>query len=178
MDYTPGIFETDLSKICSWKKQRISTTLAGQLALYVTMFSPLQMAADVPESYEKRLDALQFIKDVPCDWNESRYLEAEIGDYLTIVRRAKGKDEWYLGMKTDENAHEAEIGLDFLTPGKTYEATIYADAPDAVYRTETAGNYVIEKRTVSSADTLRLRAAPGGGAAVSFKPNRVAASSR
>ena len=158
MDYTPGIFETDLSKICSWKKQRISSTLAGQLALYVTMFSPLQMAADVPESYEKRLDALQFIKDVPCDWDESRYLEAEIGDYLTIVRRAKGKDEWYLG--------------------KAYEATIYADAPDAVYRTETAGNYVIEKRTVSSADTLRLRAAPGGGAAVSFKPNRVAASSR
>ena len=178
MDYTPGIFETDLSKICSWKKQRISSTLAGQLALYVTMFSPLQMAADVPESYEKRLDALQFIKDVPCDWNESRYLEAEIGDYLTIVRRAKGKDEWYLGMKTDENAHAAEIRLDFLTPGKAYEATIYADAPDAVYRTETAGNYVIEKRTVSSADTLRLRAAPGGGAAVSFKPNRVAASSR
>ena len=178
MDYTPGIFETDLSKICSWKKQRISSTLAGQLALYVTMFSPLQMAADVPESYEKRLDALQFIKDVPCDWDESRYLEAEIGDYLTIVRRAKGKDEWYLGMKTDENAHAAEIRLDFLTPGKAYEATIYADAPDAVYRTETAGNYVIEKRTVSSADTLRLRAAPGGGAAVSFKPNRVAASSR
>ena len=178
MDYTPGIFETDLSKICSWKRQRISSTLAGQLALYVTMFSPLQMAADVPESYEKRLDALQFIKDVPCDWNESRYLEAEIGDYLTIVRRAKGKDEWYLGMKTDENAHATEIRLDFLTPGKAYEATIYADAPDAVYRTETAGNYVIEKRTVSSADTLRLRAAPGGGAAVSFKPNRVAASSR
>jgi len=169
MDYTPGIFEGDLSKICSWKKQRISTTLAGQLALYVTMFSPLQMAADVPESYETRLDALQFIKDVPCDWDETRYLEAEIGDYLTIVRKAKGKDEWYLGTKTDENARETAIALDFLTSGKSYEATIYADAPDAVYRTGTAGNYVIEKRTVSSSDTLHLRAAPGGGAAVSFK---------
>jgi len=127
------------------------------------------MAADVPESYETRLDALQFIKDVPCDWDETRYLEAEIGDYLTIVRKAKGKDEWYLGTKTDENARETAIALDFLTSGKSYEATIYADAPDAVYRTGTAGNYVIEKRTVSSSDTLHLRAAPGGGAAVSFK---------
>ncbi len=169
MDYTPGIFETDLSRICSWKKQRTSTTLAGQLALYVTMFSPLQMAADVPESYEKRLDALQFIKDVPCDWDESRYLEAEIGDYVTIVRKAKGRDAWYLGMKTDENPHVAEFALDFLTPGKTYRATIYADAPEAVYRTETSDRYKIEKRDVTSCDILRLHAAPGGGCAVSFK---------
>ena len=169
MDYTPGIFETDLSKICSWKKQRTSTTLAGQLALYVTLFSPLQMAADVPESYETRLDALQFIKDVPCDWDESRYIEAEIGDYVTVVRKAKGRDEWYLGMKTDEHSHETEIPLDFLTPGKDYEATIYADAPESVYRTETADRYIIERRRVNAAQTLRLSAAPGGGAAVSFK---------
>ncbi len=170
MDYTPGIFETDLSKVCSWKKQYISTTLAGQLALYVTMFSPLQMAADLPENYEKRLDALQFIKDVPCDWDESCYLEAEIGDYVTIVRKAKGRDAWFMGSKCDENGHAAKIACNFLTPGKTYEATIYADAPDARFGGPTAGKYIITKMNVTSETVLDLKAAPGGGWAVSFLP--------
>ena len=169
MDYTPGIFEADLSKVCSWKKQFISTTLCGQLALYVTMYSPLQMAADLPENYEKRLDALQFIKDVPCDWDETRYLEAEIGDYLTIVRKAKGKDEWYMGSKCDENGHKAKITCDFLTSGKTYTATIYADAPEARYGGPTADRYVITKREVTRETVLDLVAQPGGGWAVSFK---------
>ena len=169
MDYTPGIFEADLSKVCSWKKQFISTTLCGQLALYVTMYSPLQMAADLPENYEKRLDAFQFIKDVPCDWDETRYLEAEIGDYLTIVRKAKGKDEWYLGSKCDENGHKAKITCDFLTSGKTYTATIYADAPEARYGGPTADRYVITKREVTRETVLDLVAQPGGGWAVSFK---------
>lgn len=169
MDYTPGIFETDLSKVCSWKQNRLSTTLAGQLALYVTMFSPLQMAADLPENYAKHLDAFEFIKAVPCDWEKSIYLEAETGDYITIARKAKGKDEWYIGMKTDENAHSCDIALDFLAPGKTYTATIWADAPDAVYATGTADRYVISKRTVTSADALKLDAAPGGGAAVQIR---------
>ena len=171
MDYTPGIFETDLSKVCAWKKQRTSTTLAGQLALYVTMYSPLQMAADLPENYEKRLDAFEFIKDVPCDWEESRYLVAEIGDALAVARKAKGRDEWYLGFKTDENARDAAIPLGFLAPGRRYEAKIYADAPDAVYRTETADRYVIERRIVTAGDILKLHAAPGGGVACSFKPD-------
>ena len=171
MDYTPGIFETDLSKVCAWKKQRTSTTLAGQLALYVTMYSPLQMAADLPENYEKRLDAFEFIKDVPCDWEESRYLVAEIGDALAVARKAKGRDEWYLGFKTDENARDAAIPLGFLAPGRSYEAKIYADAPDAAYRTETADRYVIERRIVTAGDIRKLHAAPGGGVACSFKPD-------
>ena len=169
MDYTPGIFETDISKVCAWRKNRLSTTLAGQLALYVTMFSPLQMAADLPENYEKRLDAFQFIKDVPCDWEKSVYLEAEPGEIVTIARKAKGKDEWYVGSKTNAKARESVLPLDFLDAGKVYTATIYADADDAVFATETAGDYKIWTTNVTRDTVLSLRAAPGGGWAMSIK---------
>ena len=145
------------------------TTLAKQLALYVTMYSPLQMAADLPEAYEQHLDAFQFIKDVPVDWDDTRILAAEPGDHLTTVRRAKGKDEWYLGSITDENARQQGVKLDFLTPGRRYQATIYADAPGADWQKNPAA-YRISRRTVTSKSRLTLALAPGGGAAIRFKP--------
>lgn len=131
MDYTPGIFETDCSKMNPNNHSRVRSTLARQLALYVTMYSPLQMAADVPEHYEAHMDAFQFIKDVAIDWDKSLYLEAEPGDYLTVARKAKNSENWFVGCTADENGHESELKLDFLTPGKKYVATIYADAKDA-----------------------------------------------
>ena len=131
MDYTPGIFETDCSKMNPDNNSRARTTLVRQLALYVTMYSPLQMAADIPENYERFMDAFQFIKDVAIDWDESKYLEAEPGEYITIARRAKGTDDWYVGCTAGYNGHTSDLSLDFLTPGKKYEATIYADAKDA-----------------------------------------------
>jgi hypothetical protein len=133
------------------------------------MYSPLQMAADLPENYEAHLDAFQFIKDVPTDWDDTRILAAEPGDYLTTVRQAKGKDEWYLGSITDEQARQQPIKLDFLTPGVRYEATIYADGADADWQKNPA-SYQITKQAVTSKSALTLKLAAGGGAAISFKP--------
>jgi glucan 1,4-alpha-glucosidase len=169
MDYTPGIFELKLNVWDSSKKEIIHTTLAKQLALYVTICSPLQMAADLPESYEKRLDAFQFIKDVALDWDDSKYLEAEPGDYITVARKAKGKSNWFLGAITDENARTSNINLSFLDAGRKYTATIYADAPDADYLNN-PGKYVITKQVVDSKSSLTLKLAPGGGCAISFVP--------
>ena len=166
MDYTPGILETQLS---TWSnnKSYVRTTLVGQLALYCTMYSPLQMAADLPENYEKYADAFQFIKDVAVDWDDSRYLEAEPGDYITVARKAKGTDNWFIGGKCDENGHKSVVKLDFLDKGKKYECTIYADAKDAHYETNPKA-YTITKKTVKKGDTLKLTEAPGGGFAVSL----------
>lgn len=167
MDYTPGIFEGDLSQYGS-NQAKLSTTLVKQLALYVTMYSPLQMAADLYQSYEKHLDAFQFIKDVAVDWDNTYILEAEPGDYITIARKAKGKNEWYIGGITDENAREAVIDLSFLPEGKKYEATIYADGKKADWRTNPQ-DYVISTKKVSSKTVLKQRLAPSGGVAISIK---------
>ena len=169
MDYTPGIFEMDCSKMNPNNTSRVRSTLARQLALYVTMYSPLQMAADIPENYERFMDAFQFIKDVAIDWDESRYLEAEPGEYITIARRAKGTDDWYVGCTAGYNGHESNLVLDFLTPGKKYEATIYADAKDAHWETNPQA-YTISKKKVTSKSKLKLKAAVGGGYAISIKP--------
>ena len=169
MDYTPGIFQIKLDVYQKDKKERVHTTLAKQLALYVTMYSPLQMAADLPEVYEKHLDAFRFIEDVAVDWDDSRVLEAEPGDYITIARKAKGKDQWYVGAITDEQARTASVPLDYLTPGASYVATAYGDADDAHWDTNPMA-YRIDRFLVNSATVLRLPLAPGGGAAVSVKP--------
>ncbi|UYZ65159.1 glycoside hydrolase family 97 protein [Hymenobacter weizhouensis] len=171
MDYTPGIFQIKLER---WnptanKGRQVHTTLAKQLALYVTMYSPLQMAADLPEAYEQHLDAFQFIKDVPVDWDDTRVLLAEPGDYITIARQAKSKDEWYLGSITDENARQQQVKLDFLRPGQRYEATIYADGKGAHWE-QNPMTYQIRKQKVDSKTVLKLQLAPGGGTAVSIKP--------
>ena len=169
MDYTPGIFQLELNYWNKDKKETIHTTLAKQLALYVTICSPLQMAADLPEIYEKKMDAFQFFKDVAVDWDDSKYLEAEPGDYITVARKAKGKDNWFLGAITDENGRTANVDLSFLDAGKKYTATIYADADDANYQTNPAA-YKITKQVVDSKTVLKLKLAPGGGCAVSFMP--------
>ena len=168
MDYTPGIFETDCSKVNSENTSRVRSTLVRQLALYVTMYSPLQMAADLPENYERFMDAFQFIKDVAIDWDESKYLEAEPGDYVTIARRAKGTNDWYVGCTADENGHQTKLALDFLEPGKKYEATIYADAKDASWDKNPQA-YTITKKKVTNKTKLNLKAASGGGFAISIK---------
>lgn len=167
MDYTPGIFEGDLSVYGS-NKAKLGTTLVKQLALYVTMYSPLQMAADLYQNYEKYLDAFQFIKDVAVDWDHTYILEAEPGDYITIARKAKGKNEWYVGGITDENSREALIDFSFLPKGKKYQAVIYADGKKADWRTNPK-EYVIETRTVSHKTKLRQKLAPSGGVAISIK---------
>ena len=166
MDYTPGIFVMDLS---TWapNQSHVNSTLARQLALYVTMYSPLQMAADLPEHYEKYMDAFQFIKDVAVDWDDSRYLEAEPGQYITAARRAKGTGNWFVGCTSGENGHQSVLKMDFLEPGKTYIATVYADAPDAHYKTNPQA-YVIRKGIITSKSVLKLKAAPGGGYAISI----------
>ena len=166
MDYTPGIFETQLS---TWSKNTswVRSTLAGQLALYVTMYSPLQMAADLPENYERFDDAFQFIRDVACDWDDSKYLEAEPADYITVARKAKGTNNWFIGGKCDENGHQSVIKLDFLDKDKKYECTIYADAKDAHYEKNPKA-YTITKRVVKAGDVLKLTEAAGGGFAVSL----------
>ena len=169
MDYTPGIFETHIDKMNPDNHSQVRSTLARQLALYVTMYSPLQMAADVPENYERFLDAFQFIKDVAIDWDESRYLEAEPGEYVTIARRAKGTDNWFVGCTAGYNGHVSKLAFDFLTPGKTYEATIYADAKDAHWQTNPQA-YTITRKKINSRSKLTLRAAVGGGYAISIKP--------
>jgi hypothetical protein len=169
MDYTPGIFEIKMSYYDKTKTEQVHTTLAKQLALYVTMYSPLQMAADLPENYERYPDAFQFIKDVAADWDESKYLEAEPGDYLTIARKTKGKETWFLGAITDENARKAEIKLDFLTKGKKYKAIIYEDAKDADWKNNPIA-YKISTIEVTSKSKIKLNLAPGGGTAISFEP--------
>ena len=169
MDYTPGIFQIKLDVYQKDKKERVHTTLAKQLALYVTMYSPLQMAADLPEVYERHLDAFRFIEDVAVDWDDSRVLEAEPGDYVTIARKAKGKDEWYVGAITDEDARTASIALDYLRSGATYVATVYGDADGAHWDSNPMA-YRIDRFLVNAATVLRLPLAPGGGAAVSVKP--------
>lgn len=168
MDYTPGIFEIKMSFYDAKKKEQVHTTLAKQLALYVTMYSPLQMAADLPENYEKRADAFQFIRDVAVDWDDTRILEAEPGDYLTIARKAKNKNEWFIGAITDENSREAKASLDFLDAGKQFVATIYADAKDADWE-KNPMVYEIKSYLVSNKTALRLALANGGGAAVSIR---------
>ena len=166
MDYTPGIFETQL-KNWSSNQSYVHTTLAGQLALYLVMYSPLQMAADLPEHYEKYSDAFQFIKDVAVDWDDSKYIEAEPGDYITVARKAKGTDNWFIGGKCDENGHEAVIKLDFLDKGKTYECTIYSDAADADYEKNPKA-YSIVRKQVKRGDVLKINEARGGGFGVSL----------
>ena len=169
MDYTPGIFDMDMKQVNPDGNGHVNSTIARQLALYVTMYSPLQMAADVPEVYNRHLDAFQFIKDVAVDWDESRYLEAEPGQYIVVTRKAKGTDNWFLGCTAGENGHSSEIALDFLDNGRKYEATIYADAPDAHYATNPHA-YVISKKKVTAKSKLKMKAAPGGGYAISLKP--------
>lgn len=169
MDYTPGIFQIKLDVYAPGKKEQVHTTLAKQLALYVTLYSPLQMAADLPENYERFPDAFKFIEDVAVDWDDTRVLEAEPGDYLTIARKAKGKDEWYVGAITDESARTADIALGFLAPQRMYVATVYADAADAHWQSNPM-KYQISSSLVNEQTQLKLALAPGGGAAISLKP--------
>lgn len=167
MDYTPGIFETNISKLNPDNDSRARTTIARQLALYVTMYSPLQMAADLPENYNRFLDAFQFIKDVAIDWDDTKILEAEPGDYITIARKAKGREDWFVGCTVDENGYTSAISFDFLTKGKTYIATIYSDAPNAHYL-DNPQAYQIRKVLVNSKSKLKQQCAPGGGYAISI----------
>ena len=168
MDYTPGIFETEMKYVNPNNNSQIRSTLARQLALYVTMYSPLQMAADLPENYEKHMDAFQFIKDVPVDWQKSVYLEAEPGRYITIARKDKHSNDWYVGCTAHEGGHTSELLLNFLDKGKKYEATIYADAKDANWKTNPKA-YTITKQKVNAKTKLKLTAAKGGGFAISIK---------
>ena len=168
MDYTPGIFETEVKNVNPNNTSQIRSTLARQLALYVTMYSPLQMAADLPENYEKHMDAFQFIKDVPVDWQKSVYLEAEPGRYITIARKDKHSNDWYVGCTAHEGGHTSELLLNFLDKGKKYEATIYADAKDANWKTNPKA-YTITKQKVNAKTKLKLTAAKGGGFAISIK---------
>lgn len=166
MDYTPGIFVTRLntwSDNPSW----VRSTLVGQLALYVTLYSPLQMAADLPEHYEQYDDAFQFIRDVAVDWDDSKYLEAEPGRFVTVARKAKNSPHWFVGGKCNEDGHNTVLKLDFLEKGRQYECTVYADAPQAHYQNNPQA-YTITRKTVRRGDTLRLREAPGGGFAISL----------
>lgn len=169
MDYTPGIFEVQMSFYDKSKKEQVHTTLAKQLALYITIYSPLQMAADLPEHYEKHADAFQFIKDVALDWDDTKILEAEPGDYITIARKAKGKESWFIGAITDENARKSTIAMDFLTPGKKYKATIYEDGKDADWQ-KNPKSYKIRTVDVTSKSKLNLVLAAGGGTAISIFP--------
>lgn len=168
MDFTPGIFVMDLASATGGRNTSwVNATIANQLGLYVTMYSPLQMAADYPEHYEQFMDAFQFIKDVEVDWRRSEYLLAEPGDYIVTARQGKKSGKWFMGGVTDENARTLSVPLSFLENGKTYEATIYADASDAHYRNNPQA-YTITGKTVTSSDSLEIFMAPGGGFAVSF----------
>ncbi len=169
MDYTPGLFQIKRDYYQPGRKEQVHTTLAKQLALYVTMYSPLQMAADLPENYERFPDAFQFIEEVAVDWDDTRILEAEPGDYLTIARKARDKDEWYVGAITDENARTAKVPLLDLPMGRTYVATVYADAPDAHWERNPMA-YRIDRYRVDARTVLEIALAPGGGAAISVKP--------
>ena len=168
MDYTPGIFELDCSKMSPTNTSRVRSTLVRQLALYVTMYSPLQMAADIPENYERFMDAFQFIKDVPVDWQKTEYLEAEPGEYVTIARKDKHSNDWYVGCSAGYNGHESKLTLDFLDPDKKYEATIYADAKGTAWDNNPQA-YTITKKKVTAKSKLNLKAGIGGGYAISIK---------
>ncbi len=161
MDFTPGILSLE------GRNQPILSTQAKQLALYVVIYSPIQMAADLIENYEANMAPFQFIKDVPADWQETKVLNGEIGDYVTIARKDRRSENWYLGAVTDEEGRSLDVPLSFLTPGRKYRAQIYRDGPNAHYRTN-GKDIVIEERTVTSADTLSLKLAPGGGQAIRF----------
>ena len=169
MDYTPGIFCMDLSKVASDNSSKVNSTLCNQLALYVTMYSPLQMAADLPENYERYMDAFQFIKDVAVDWSDSRYLAAEPGEYIVAARKEKGGERWFVGGVTNGDARTLPVAFDFLDAGKKYVATVYADAKDADYQTAPE-KYVITKGLVTSKDAVKLFMARGGGFAISLVP--------
>ncbi len=169
MDYKPGIFKIKMSYYNPAKKEQVHTTLTKQLALYITMYSPLQMAADLPENYEAHMDAFQFIRDVAVDWDETKVLDAEPGDYIIIARKAKAKANWFIGAITDENARTFDPVLNFLDAGKKYIAAIYRDADNASWN-ENPEAYVIEKFVVDNTTKLRLKLAPGGGTAVSLVP--------
>ena len=168
MDYTPGIFEMDCSKMSPTNTSHARTTLVRQLALYVTLYSPLQMAADIPENYERFMDAFQFIKDVPVDWQKTEYLEAEPGEYVTIARKDKYSNNWYVGCSAGYNGHESKLTLDFLDPDKKYEATIYADAKGTAWNNNPQA-YTITKKKVTAKTKLNLKAGIGGGYAISIK---------
>jgi glucan 1,4-alpha-glucosidase len=167
MDYTPGIFKIKMNHYNKDKKEQVHTTLAKQLALYVTMYSPLQMAADLPENYEQHMDAFQFIKDVPVDWDSTIVLDAEPGDYIIVARKAKGKDEWYIGAITDEQAREINVPLGFLG-NRSYKVTVYKDAENAHWQNNPEA-YTIEKMTSGKTGVLVVKLAPGGGCAISIK---------
>lgn len=167
MDYTPGIFDTQLSFLKTKNHGWVHTTLAKQLALYVTLYSPLQMAADLPESYERHLDAFQFIKDVAIDWDDSKYLEAEPGRYITVARKAKGTNNWFVGGITGADARTSSFALDFLEPGKEYVATLYADGNDADYE-KNPTSYQIKKGLVTDKTKLSVKLARSGGFALSL----------
>jgi hypothetical protein len=167
MDYTPGIFEMDISKLNPNNNSHVNTTLANQLGLYVVMSSPLQMAADLPENYNRFLDAFQFIKDVAIDWDESKYLEAEPGQYITVARKAKGTNNWFVGNVNGETPRQSTITFDFLDKGKKYEVVLYADAKDAHFKTNPQA-YVIKKMVVTNKTKLSQLTVPGGGYAISI----------
>jgi hypothetical protein len=167
MDYTPGIFEMDIAKLNPGNNSHCNTTIANQLGLYVVMYSPLQMAADLPENYNRFLDAFQFIKDVPVEWSTSKYLEAEPGYYITTARKDKNSNNWFVGNVNGLNSRTSTISLDFLEKGKKYEATIYADASDAHYKTNPQA-YKITKQKVTYKSKLQLSTAPGGGYGISI----------
>ena len=167
MDYTPGVFEMDMSKLNPKNKSQVNSTLANQLALYVTMSSPLQMAADLPENYNRFLDAFQFIKDVALDWDESLYLEAEPGAFLTVARKAKGTNNWFVGNTAGYDGYISTIKFDFLDQDKSYLATIYADGDDANYKVNRQ-SYTIRKVIVNTKSKLIQRSGAGGGYAISI----------
>ncbi|TDX13862.1 glycoside hydrolase family 97 protein [Flavobacterium sp. S87F.05.LMB.W.Kidney.N] len=171
MDYTPGIFEMDISKMNPENTSHVNSTICNQLALYVTMYSPLQMAADTPENYNRFPDAFQFIKDVAVDWSESKYIEAEPGDFITVARKAKGTNNWFVGNVNGETPRTSNIDFSFLEKGKKYTATIYADAKDAHYKTNPQA-YTIKKIAVTNKSKLSQLSAPGGGYAISIIENK------
>ena len=168
MDYTPGIFEQDISKMSPDNDSHARTTLVRQLALYVTLYSPLQMAADIPENYERFMDAFQFIKDVPVDWQKTVYLEAEPGEVVTIARKDKHSENWFVGSSVNADGHTTNLSFSFLDPGKKYEATIYSDGKDASWD-KNPQSYVIYKKKVTPKSKLTLKSASGGGFAISLK---------
>ena len=170
MDYTPGIFEVRMSAYDPKKTEVVHTTVAKQLALYVTMYSPLQMAADLPQNYEKRLDVFKFIEDVPVDWQDTKVLHAAVGDHLGIARKDKNSDNWWIGSITDEEARSFDLKLDFLDDGKTYTATIYEDGEGAHWKDNP---YPVNIRTieVKKGDVIEVNLAAGGGAAIGVVAN-------
>lgn len=168
MDYTPGLFEMEVSKLNPNNQSHVNATICNQLALYLTLYSPLQMAADTPENYERFMDAFQFIKDVAVDWSDSRYIEAEVGEYITVARKAKNTGEWFLGSVAGYDARTSTVALDFLEPDQVYVAKIYADAADAHYKTNPQA-YTIREVRCTSKSTLKQAVAAGGGYAVSFR---------